>query len=771
MNKFHHYLSRALCGALSLTILVSGVGIASYSAGAETASVTQKAESAKQTGLEKTETVYVIAKADGTPEKVIVSNWIKNPNKLSAVEDKSDLTDIENVKGDESFTINENNAVQWAADGKDIYYRGNGKVENLPVGVKVSYQLDGKTVSPDDLAGKSGRVTMRFDYENRQYETVKIDGKEEKIYVPFVMLTGMLLDNERFTNVSVTNGKVVNDGSRTYVAGFAMPGMQESLGVDKKDFELPSYVEVTADVKDFELATTLTVATAEMFGDVDTDKIDDKADELKDKLDEFGDAVDQLSDGTSQLYQGIGTLLSKSGELMDGVNALYDGSVSLSDGASQLRDGAQTLADGMGTLDGGAADLRDGAGQVDSGMAALNGGAGQVDDGARELNNYLAQLVYGLNQLSANSGNLRGGSTDVFNALLTTADKQIAAAGIDAPSLTIDNYDSVLDSIIGSLSDSSVQALAESRAREAVAATVNSQRDVIRQAVEGNVRKQVTEGVIAAAGLGMTLEQYDAAVAAGQVPEEVQAQIAAAVSAQMTGMDGTVEAAVEQQIETLIEQNMQNDEVQAQIAEALAKAQAGRESLAALKAQLDSYRQFYNGVNEYTAGVDNAAGGASQLYSGSADLMNGTGSLRDGASQLKAGTGALKDGTDTLKGGSAQLKGGAAQLAQGASALESGALQLSDGLGQFKSGTAALIDGVQQLNDGAMQLDDGMKQFKKEGVDKLKKLVDTDLKNTLDRFKAMKKAADNYNTYSGAAKGTDSKVDFIFKTAGVEEES
>ena len=130
-----------------------------------------------------------------------------------------------------------------------------------------------------------------------------------------------------------------------------------------------------------------------------------------------------------------------------------------------------------------------------------------------------------------------------------------------------------------------MQALAEQKAQAAVAAQVNAQRDMIRQAVEGEARKQVTEGVLSAAGLGMTLEQYDAAVAAGQVPDEVQAQIATAVASQMTGMESILEAKTDEQVQALIDQNMQSEEVQAQIAQALARAQGGRQSLQALKAQ------------------------------------------------------------------------------------------------------------------------------------------------------------------------------------------
>ena len=310
--RFNKYFSRALSGALGLTVLVSGVGVASYSAGAESAAPATTAEKQPESkneaavknaanALEKTETVYVIAKADGTPEKVIVSDWIKNTGKADKITDKSNLTDIENVKGDESYSIDEKKMVQWDAKGNDIYYQGKGNAGTLPVGVSVKYMLDGKPVSAEELKGKSGKVTIRFDYTNRQFETVKINGKDEKIYVPFAMLTGMMLDNDKFRDVEVTNGKVINDGSRTYVAGFAFPGMQESLGLDKKEMELPTYVEVTAEVQDFELATTMTVATADLFGDLDTGKADKKLDDLDKKL------AKQFAAKPALYYIAIGT--------------------------------------------------------------------------------------------------------------------------------------------------------------------------------------------------------------------------------------------------------------------------------------------------------------------------------------------------------------------------------------------------------------------------------------------------------------------------------
>ena len=767
---------------MTMTILCCTVGVTAYSAGVEknapaaAAAATETAPKAKTADaaadskrFSKEETVYVIAGADGTPQKVIVSDWIKNPQKAKTIADKSDLKDIENTKGDETYTINEKKLMEWGADGNDIYYKGTSS-RQLPVGVSIRYELDGAPIAPKDLGGKSGRLKMTFSYTNRQAEEVTINGKKEKIYVPFVMLTGMMLDNEKAVNVTVSNGKVINDGSRTYVAGFALPGMQESLGLDKDKIKLPDTVEVTADVRDFELATTLTVAANQVFNDIDTAKLDKKTDELKKKLGELTDGVNKLADGTSQLYNGLSTLLDRSGELIDGVRELYSGAEQLKDGSAALAAGAGSLSDGAEKLDGGVAALQSGAGKLQSGAGDLAGGAGQLDDGVATLQGYIGTLAGGLSQISANSSTLVGGARQVFQTLLGEADKQIAAAGLSADALTIDGYADTLDALIKQLSDENAQKLAYQTAYKTVSATVNSQREVIRQAVEAQVKKQVTDGVLAEAGLGLDSDSYDAAVAAGQVSEEVQMQVSGAIASQMAGMDETIDAETDAQAAALIETNMQSDEVQAQIAEGVQKAAGGRQSLQALKAQLDSYSGFYYGVISYTDGVNQANAGAQEILGGTVSLKDGAQSLANGAGQLKGGTKELKSGADTLKAGSAQLKDGADALHSGAVTLDGGMLQLYNGIGTLNSGAGALLDGVTQLANGAQQLDAGMQKLKKEGVDALVKAADGDLTSLADRAKAMIRASKKYQSFSGLGDNTDGKVDFIFKTDAVKKE-
>ena len=794
-NNNHKFLSKnyikgAISGALALTILCSGVGVAAYSAGADntaqalgvqtesTVEAVKKASTTKEAlkKLSKNETVYVIADASGAAKKIIVSDWLKGVDTKGKVKDVSNLKDVKNVKGDETYTVNEDNAYEWAANGDDIYYQGTGTTK-LPVKLKLSYKLNGKTVSADEIAGKSGKVTIRIDYENTQKEKVKINGKTKEVNVPFLMLSGMILDDDKFKNVEVSNGKAINDGTRTIVAGFALPGMQDSLDIDKDEMEIPDYVEITADTTDFELSTTMTVAMNDIFNDVDFSKVDDKVDELKDSLDELEDAAEQLVDGSSQLYDGIGTLLDKSGTLIEGIDKLYDGAEQVNSGAKKLASGADGLSRGASKLKNGASQLDSGASQLDSGLATLAGGASQVDSGAASLSSYVATLAGGLGKLSSNSATLNGGAEQVFNTLLSTADTQIAAAGLTADKLTIKNYDSVLEGLISSLSDENAQKLAYNTALETVTATVNSQKDVIRTAVEATVRKSVTEQVLAAAGLGMTADQYDAAVAAGQVSEEVQAQVSTAVSTQMStsAVQAAIESNTASQIQSLIETNMNSEEVQSQIQAGVAKAQAGRKSLQALKTQLDSYNTFYQGVLSYTAGVDQANEGAQQILAGTYTLKDGTGSLvsgagqlKNGSSSLKSGTSELKSGTSTLKDGTSSLKSGVKTLKNGTSSLSNGTKSLFEGVGTLKDGSAALVDGVKQLNDGAMTLSKGMKKFKEEGIDSIVDAANGDVRDIIDRFKAVQKASKKYNNYSGISDDMDGKVDFIYKTDSIE---
>lgn len=574
--------NRIIAVVLAATLVCSLAGVSALAAGnqkTDTASpAAAQTDSADTTPSSATgETVYVIANADGSAKKVIVSQKYDPDDPNAAQEAQSSLTDAQNVKDD--------NCWQGTTD------------KPLPVTMHITYTLDGKSVSADALAGKSGHVTMRFDYENTQYETKTIAGKSQRIYVPFAVLTGAILDSDNFRNVSVTNGKLVDDGDHTVVVGMAFPGLQENLALDTDKLEIPSYVEVSADVTDFSIETTLTVVTNSVFNDVDEDKLDkDALDELSDDLDKLTDAMEQLMDGSDELFDGLDTLLDKSHDLADGV------------------------------------------GQLSSGLKKLDANSAQLNEGAKTVFNTLLDTAN--KQLQAN--------------------ESLSEAGITIPELTISNYADVLNGVIAKLDPDSVIAQAEAVARQQVTAAVRAQEDTVRAAVTEQVRQNVSDNVTAAVkasvlegvlkNQGMTRDQYEvaddtvkiaigSAVDAKMNTETVQQNISATVSAQMASPEvkALIDQNTEQQISLLIEQNMNSETVRAQIDAATAQASVGAKQLLALRQQLDSYNTFYVGLQTYTAGVAEAAAGAVKLNKNMPDLIDGVKKLRDGSLELADG--------------------------------------------------------------------------------------------------------------------------------------
>lgn len=368
---------------------------------AEAAEIMERAAGRSAGGsVEKEETVYVNADAGGTVKSITVSSWLKNGDGAEELTDVTRLTDVVNVKGDETFTQDGDTYV-WAADGRDIYYQGE-TAEALPVDVKVTYYLDEKETAPEELAGKSGKVKIRFDYENHSTQKTEIGGKETELYVPFVAASTLILDSDRFVNVEVENGRILSDGKNTVVAGVAMPGLYDSLDLLNlegfEDVDIPEYVEVTADVTDFELAMTATILMPDVLSRLDTDDMDG-FDDLKDDMEELNDATYELIDGCVELDDGVQELKDNMPDLWDGAVELDDGAVELNDGAWELDDGAQDLMDGADKLNDGAKDIREGAKELDQGVGTLQAGAGLLNENMPKLTGGVNSLAAGLQSL------------------------------------------------------------------------------------------------------------------------------------------------------------------------------------------------------------------------------------------------------------------------------------------------------------------------------------------------------------------------------------
>lgn len=320
--------------------------------------------------VDKDETVYVIADSTGKATSTIVSAWLRNPDGKEKLTDASDLKDITNVKGDETFT-QKGSEITWDAAGSDIYYQGTTS-KDTPVTEKITYFLDGKEVSPKEIAGKSGKVKIRFDYTNNEKTKASIAGKEEEINVPFIVVSGMVL-GDNFTNVDVTNGKVISNGAGNMVVGIAMPGLKDSLNIKEEDLSdnisIPDYVEVTADAEDFELDMTMSIVSSS--SSLNVDGAFDFSD-LDSKIDDLSDAVDKLSDGSGDLADGLKKLNEKMPEFSNGLNDLQNGVRSYTDGAKTLADGISTLKSSSGELISGVDQLKTSVNTLNNGVQTLN---------------------------------------------------------------------------------------------------------------------------------------------------------------------------------------------------------------------------------------------------------------------------------------------------------------------------------------------------------------------------------------------------------------
>ncbi|MCR4834122.1 MAG: hypothetical protein K5900_11130 [Butyrivibrio sp.] len=381
---------------------------------------------ASNTDVDKVETVYVMADNQGSVNEVIVSDWLKNADASSTISDASTLSDIVNVKGSETYTENEDGTITWNANGSDIYYQGKTDSE-VPVSVKISYKLDGEDITPEELAGKCGNVTIRFEYTNNSKKTVEIDGEETEIYTPFAMVSGVMLDSSKFTNVEVTNGKVISDANNYVVMGVALPGLKDSLALDEDklseleiedDINIPEYVEVTAYTNGFEMPMTLTMATSDALSDLGFSGISnsDGVENVKEDMDELQDGSTQLVDGSSDLYDGTSELKDGTQKLTDGAGDLKDGSKKLKDGidsytegVGKVSSGAGTLDEGIGTLQSGVGTLATGAGELNTGISSAKSGADQLQSGASTAQSGASQVAAGAAAVDAGAGQLQAG--------------------------------------------------------------------------------------------------------------------------------------------------------------------------------------------------------------------------------------------------------------------------------------------------------------------------------------------------------------------------
>lgn len=330
-------------------------------------------------GLKKEETVYVVTDSAGNQEDVVVSDHLINNDELLTIADKSDLSGIENVKGDEKFKSN-GKSIKWKAAGNDIYYQGKSN-KAVPVKMNVTYKLDGQVVSGAELQGKSGDVEIDINYLNR--------GKFEGKTVPFIVLSGMLITDETFTDVKVDNGKIIDDGDKVIVVGMAAPGLAESLNLGANELGIGDSVKITGKANKFAVEDIMTIATNSVFEDIDTDKFGDL--DYDSQINELDKGAKQLVDGSSKLYKGLNMLNSNIPALKDGVEQLHNGAKDLTKNVdstfTSMEQGATKLVNGEKAVAGGLVSMQQSIGNTEETgtPSTIYGALGKIRDGIAEF--------------------------------------------------------------------------------------------------------------------------------------------------------------------------------------------------------------------------------------------------------------------------------------------------------------------------------------------------------------------------------------------------
>lgn len=827
------YIVRVVAGVLTIALVGTGIGATAVFAEKNSTAVTAEADSTtgsskdaddiadklmdsvslKDNDADKDESVYLISDANGNVNKTIVVDHLKNKDKKDTLDDASNLSDIENVKGKEKFTQS-GDKLTWQAGGKDIYYQGTA-TEEPPVTQKVTYYLDGKEISPEDLAGKSGKVKIRFDYTNTTSYTETVNGEKQTVSVPFAAITGLVL-GDGFENIEVTNGKAEVSNSSSVVLGYALPGLKDSLGIKDGDLDgdvnIPEYMEMTADVKNFSMPAAMTfVVNASDYvstDGIDTSDLDDMINDLKDASTQLQDGSKTLAEGTDTLADGLSTLQNKLGTFASGVGTLQSGLKTYTDGVSTLSGGLNTLGNSTGALVSGADKLNSGAGQLASGSATLKDRLKSYTDGASELQAGINKLYNTLDAGLTDKQKAKIQKTavesvqDSFKGETGVTVQKTIYAGLRYQ--TDDNGNVIGDGdLYTSLYNGTVGQKFEENLDSAYALVVKTvlstaagdesgtvQSDVLAQTIKERYKKasDAYEAAIMVSVQSGTLDETTKAVLSNTQYQEAfitynaiqnmsASQLAEAIYAKTNATD-TLISMTETQLKETLESDKNSSDIKSGVETALntlaTKLSGACEQVSEQVASSAAITGAQGTMDTVKAGLGNEKdektliGGAEKLTSSNNKLNAGATALNAGASQLSAGTQSLMNSVPTLTSGIKQLVDGSNTLVANNAQLNSGASQLADGTNQIVSGVDQLTTGSKTLSEGAHTLADGMVQFNEEGINKILDAYNGDLKPFTDKLQAVIDAGEEYQTYSAIADGQTGSVKFIYKLASID---
>ena len=698
---------------------------------------------------EKEETVYVKADAAGNPTEKSVEVVLKEIEGSDPIEDRSNLRDIKNTEGNEEVAQAGEGRYLWENHGEDIHYKGISD-EKLPVDVHVTYFLEGQEVSAEQIAGKTGKVKIRFDYDNNTD-------------VPFMVLSSVILSSDVFSDLEVTNGKVMDLGDQKAVIGFAFPGLMDSLKLadyePTEEIELPEYVEIEARAEDFELDFTATVVSTGLF-----DEIEDK--DLED-LEEMSDNMNELTDASTEIKDGARELADAGGEYGGYLSQYFDGLAQLSEGTDQLEQGLMALSQNIAKISEGSKGLQEGLSQVDSSLSALDLSSIASEESDKEaaaaqealtsLAGNSALLSEKLGDIETNLETVRTFKEDVETYCGQVKDLKKAIEEHPAPDLSekAEDWGAALNTAASEQAQEKAADAAQKAASEAVDTAAENAAQATAQDARDAVEKSVGESG-ALDELELTDEQKDA------VKEQLISEIQAAIEAntgekpEVTVEAEDVEIALDEAFAAIIEEiQTDGDERYKAISEAAAAVTEpeipdltalGSDRMEEIGGILDEMNASLAVVGSYSEGMASKAAALGQL---SASLQ-----------ALQAGVSQLSDGSDELTKGIGLFEEAITAAAEGSSQLSSAVSMISSAGCELGSAYWLLVEGMEEFADG-------LAEFDEEGIQSLAELAGPEYLDVIKGVRAARDAEHGYTNFSGICEGQKGSVKFIIETAEI----
>ena len=668
---------------------------------------------------EKDESVYVKADAAGRPTEKTVEVVLKKIEGSDPIEDRSNLREIKNTEGNEEYTEAGEGRYLWQNNGEDIHYKGKSD-QALPVNVRITYYLEGQEVSAEKIAGKTGKVKIRFDYENNTD-------------VPFMVLSAAMLPADVFSDVEVTNGRLMDLGDQKAVIGFAFPGLMDTLKLvdyePTEEIELPEYVEIEARAEDFALDFTASVVSTGLFEDLEDKDLED--------LDELPEDMEDLTDASSEIRDAAQELADGGSEFGDYLSQYFDGLSQLSEGTDSLDQGLTLLSQNISKISEGSKGLQSGLDQIDQSLAKVDLSALSSPESKKASEAAQAALAsIGENsaalkeKLTAVGTNLETVQTfveDVNAYIGQVQDLQKAIEELPAPDLAAADYE---NGWTERLNDE-----AASQAKEKAQEAADDVRDSIIEIVEGSSFPD---------DLGLTEEQKAQIIT--QIVESIdenkvtvnEEDIEISLDAAFGEIRDGIQKEAEGQRNTLRDVSLKIAEPSVPDLEALSPE------------KMEEITQIIGNMEQSLAVIGAYAEGMSQTASGLTELSSALTQLKAGVSQLS--------------GGSAQLTKGLGLFEKALEAATEGSAQLSSAMKTVSSAGGELGSAFWQLVDGMNEFADGIAEFDEEGIQSLAELAGPEYKDVIRGVRAARDAEHSYTNFSGICDGQKGSVRFIIET-------